>query len=61
MRIPPMDGLYWKIPVKWMMWGYPYFRKPPYLYKSIYNSNSAKILSCTWRGDPPSADLRVGM
>ena len=44
-----------------MMWGYPYFRKPPYSYKSIYNSNSAKILSCTWRGDPPSADLRVGM
>ena len=32
MGIPPMDGLCWKIPVKWMIWGYPYFRKPPYMY-----------------------------
>ena len=27
-----MDGLQWKIPFKWMIWGYPYFRKPPYAY-----------------------------
>ena len=25
-----MDGLYWKIPFKWMIWGYHHFRKPPY-------------------------------
>ena len=22
--------LYWKILLKWMIWGYPHFRKPPY-------------------------------
>ena len=27
-----MDGFQWKIriPLKWMIWGYPHFRKPPY-------------------------------
>ena len=24
-----MDGLEWKILLKWMIWGYPYFRTPP--------------------------------
>ena len=24
-----MDGLYWKILLKWMIWGYPYFWKHP--------------------------------
>ena len=24
---PKMDGLKGKIPLKWMFWGYPYFRK----------------------------------
>ena len=27
-----MDGLQWKTLLKWMIWGYPYFRKPPYIY-----------------------------
>ena len=27
-----MDGLEWNIPLKWMIWGYPYFRKPPDLF-----------------------------
>ena len=27
---PKMVGLYWKIPLNWMIWGYPYSRKPPY-------------------------------
>ena len=29
--VPP-DGWFisWKIPFKWMIWGYPYFRKPPF-------------------------------
>ena len=27
--IPKMDGLWGKILLKWMIWGYPYFRKPP--------------------------------
>ena len=26
-----MDGLSGKIPLKWMIWGYPDFRKPPYV------------------------------
>ena len=25
------DGLQWKIPWKWMIWGYPYFGKPPFM------------------------------
>ena len=27
---PKMDGLQWKIPLTWMIWGYHHFRKPPY-------------------------------
>ena len=27
---PQMDGLSWKIPVKWMIWKSPHFRTPPY-------------------------------
>ena len=26
-----MDGLWWKILIKWMIWKYPYFWKYPYL------------------------------
>ena len=29
---PKMDGLEWKIPLHWIIWGYPYFRKPPYVF-----------------------------
>ena len=29
MRVPKMDGSWWTILLKWMIWGYPYFRKPP--------------------------------
>ena len=29
MRYPKMDGLSCKTLSKWMIWGYPYFRKPP--------------------------------
>ena len=32
MVVPQMDGLIWKIVLKWMIWGYPHFRKPPYVY-----------------------------
>ena len=27
--IPKMIGSWWKIPLRWMIWGYPYFRNPP--------------------------------
>ena len=30
---PKRDGLEWKIPLKWMIWGCPYFRKPLYVGK----------------------------
>ena len=30
-KVPQMDDLYLKILLKWMIWGYPYFRKPPYM------------------------------
>ena len=32
---PQIDGLKWKIQLKWMIWGYHYIRKPLYVY--IYN------------------------
>ena len=28
---PKIDGLQWNTLLKWMIWGYPYFRKPPYI------------------------------
>ena len=33
---PKMDGLWWKTLLKWMIWGYPYFRKHPYIH-SVYH------------------------
>ena len=47
---------YWKIPLKWMIWGYPHFRKLPYgisfvellLSMLVYTSNQ-KPVSWTWR------------
>ena len=30
-----MDGLYWKILFKWMIWGYLYFRKPPFHFAHV--------------------------
>ena len=33
---PKMVGLQWKIPLNWMIWGYPYFRKPSYMYIYVY-------------------------
>ena len=26
-----MDGLWWKLPSNWLIWGYAHFRKPPYV------------------------------
>ena len=34
MGIPKMVGLQEKIPLKWMIWGYLYFWKPPYVFAS---------------------------
>ena len=31
-----MDGSWWKIPLKWMIWGYPHLWKPPYIYIYVY-------------------------
>ena len=35
----PQNGWFisWKIQLKWMIWGYPYFRKPPYIYIYVYH------------------------
>lgn len=30
---PKIGGLQWEIH-PWMIWGYPYFRKPPYIYST---------------------------
>ena len=36
-----MDGLWWKTLLKWMIWGYHYFRKPPY---TLNNQGSVSLL-----------------
>ena len=36
MGVPKMDALQWKILLKWRIWGYPYFRKPPYVLIRIH-------------------------
>ena len=38
-----IDGLYWKIPWTWMIWGYPYFRKPSFLSKGFFTTNVAML------------------
>ena len=50
---PKLDGLYGKIPLKWMIWGYPHFRKCPYIllvfsWKGliILNQHSIKSACC---------------
>ena len=50
---PTLDGLYGKIPLKRMTWGYPYFRKPPYV--SEYLSRASPVLPST----VPSSNLAV--
>ena len=51
---PKMDGLYWKIPFKWMIWGYHHFRKPPYnpcIYIYIYPTHTTRLdvaNMCCW-------------
>ena len=42
---PKMDGLEWKTLLKWMIWGYHYFRKHPYDIISTTSSN--------WTWHPP--------
>ena len=41
-----MDGVFvrenHKTPLKWMIWGYPYFRKPPYI--QMANDPAAFVL-----------------
>ena len=45
---PKMDGPWGKIPWKWMIWGYPYFRKPPYLHSKLGRSWSISFHFHGW-------------
>ena len=55
---PKMVGFWWKIPLKWMIWGYPYFRKPSYFYRPTNRTwGPKKLISC----DPGGAKLRPGL
>ena len=36
-----------KIPLRWMIWGYSYFRKPPFLYISVMSSASTHITTAS--------------
>ena len=41
MGYPQMDGLQWKILSTWMIWRYPYFRKPLYIHSNnVYLATS---------------------
>ena len=46
--VPKIDGLSWKTQLKWMIWGYHYFWKHPYIYIYIYICmyNSPKSPQC---------------
>ena len=44
-RYPKIDGLQWTILLKWMIWGYPYFRKPPYIIEIALNIYTHKYIS----------------
>ena len=49
--IPKMDGLYWKTLSKWMIWGYHYFRKHPYVcffLKSFFSTGHNDFLKYQW-------------
>ena len=43
-----MDGSWWKIPLKWMIWGYPHLWKPPYIYICIYYDRYYDTYYCTY-------------
>ena len=49
---PKMDGLWWKTLLKWMIWGYHYFRKHPYIVPRI--SRLTKTLVAWWIFAPRS-------
>ena len=44
-KTPKMDGLQWKTLLKWMIWGYPYFRKHPYTIQTIHYTPCFKLAS----------------
>ena len=51
MGYPKLDGLYWKTLLKWMIWGYHNFRKPPQMISvSQYDLTS-------WDGDTTPHDI----
>ena len=39
------DDFQWKVQLKWMIWGYPHFRKPPYIHNMCYNSLCSDIFT----------------
>ena len=51
MGYPKIDGLQWKILLKWMIWGYPHFRKPSYI--ACWNFNPEKDDLVTWDDEKP--------
>lgn len=63
-----MDGLYWKILLKWVIWGYSYFKKPPkqsptcQMHRSLYKTKVPtvrsifQISSILWGHHGASAD-----
>ena len=42
-EVPRMDGSHRKT-LTWMIWGYPYFRKPPYRLKAMGPKSTPAIL-----------------
>ena len=68
MVVSKVVGLKWDIPWRWMIWGYPYFRKPPYRAKSrteaddnhpfnssLWDKKTARLGTAPWN---PGFDMR---
>ena len=45
-RYPQMDGLYkWKSIYKWMIWRYPYFRKPLFMISNVLKPMTTQFIA----------------
>lgn len=43
---PKLDGLSWNMLLKWMIWGYIHFRKPPHIQSFPRITTWIEIVEC---------------
>ena len=58
-RYPNMESLNGKILLKWMIWGYPYFRKPPYFSKNKGTQRNIQSVSSNQMNRPSQGRSNV--